>query len=147
MIQQVCGISLDTSKKDGTAKDFKFDKFRVNDIGATSDVIELRREIPIPHFGTRATYNCKWCSDAQRLPKTYPWSGKISVKRCNPWIPVTTQPNKCGPLLQITNCLPLSSQLIPCDDHVIALGNIPMQKTSVFNVPPFVKQPYIYKCI
>ena len=44
---------MDTGSKDT----FKFDKFRINDVGATTDVIELRREVPVPHFGTRATYN------------------------------------------------------------------------------------------
>ena len=53
---------MDTGKantdNEDKSNDFKFDKFRVNDIGATSEVIELRREVPVPHFGTRATYNC-----------------------------------------------------------------------------------------
>lgn len=49
---------MHTSKEeDENENDFKFNKFRVNDIGATDEVIELRREVPVPHFGTRATYN------------------------------------------------------------------------------------------
>ena len=52
IIQQVVGISINPDEKG-----FKFNKFRVNDIGAKDDVIELRREVPVPWFGTRATYN------------------------------------------------------------------------------------------
>jgi len=54
IIQQASGISMDN---DDATDDFKFNKFRVNDVGADGTVIELRREVPVPHFGTRATYN------------------------------------------------------------------------------------------
>lgn len=70
IIQQVAGISIDTGMKGETdaERDFKFDKFRVNDIGATPEVIELRREVPVPHFGTRATYNVREVSTELHIP-------------------------------------------------------------------------------
>ena len=58
IIQQVAGVNQQKATvKD--ADDFKFNQFRVNDCAASSDVIELRREVPVPHFGTRSTYNCQ----------------------------------------------------------------------------------------
>ena len=35
---------------------FTFGKFRINDVSATDDNIELRRKVPVENFGQRATY-------------------------------------------------------------------------------------------
>eukprot|EP00729_Bicosta_minor_P010757 gene10757-31660_t len=67
MIQQVAGANnafkVVAAEDDGDAAHFKFDKFRVNDASAgkfftCEDQIDLRRSVPVPHFGTRSTYNC-----------------------------------------------------------------------------------------
>ena len=85
--------------------EFKFGRFRINDVSATPENIELRRAVPVGDFGERATYNVR--------------------------IPLKKTPVFSLPPFEIMQCsvlIELSTNSIEYVKNVIATTNVPLNE-------------------
>jgi hypothetical protein len=55
MIQHVAGYQHDEGKKDK----FNFNTFRFNDVSTTTEMLDVRRTVPVKGFGSRSTLNVR----------------------------------------------------------------------------------------